>query len=434
MQRRMDAQRAVLGSKNDAKAEARFAARLDVLMERVDTLATTVAATASAMAHKDGEIAGLRRDLEARDQTLAALAARVQSGGSSTGERELRELHEAVAALKAERSKHGSSKQVDELAAKTNLLGQRLEALSETVSTTAAGLAGREGELASIRKQLEERDAEHQAPADELRAMLTTLRSRVEALDGLRAGVTAAELDERLAETSEAVAGLAKRIDVLAESVEAATTGLGDREHELAALHRHFLESSARVETIVEDLREVLGALPDTGPDALATLRSRIETTAADVTSVTSRLEQLEGARLEDRAGDLGERIERLEGRVTSLADEISRAKTLWPVALRSLEARLDDIARRPSERTPVASRAGDDPDDLLAGLRDSLQAMESVAAELERTTEAPSEKEPDRAEEPVGTDDDDEPREPAEAEEAVAGGARIVPLRQSDP
>ena len=427
----MDAQRAVLGSKNDAKAEARFAARLDVLMERVDTLATTVATTASAMAHKDGEIASLRRDLEARDQTLAALAARVQDTGSSTDDRELKELREAVAALKAERSKHGTSKQVEELAAKMNLLGQRLEALSATVSTTAAGLAGRDGELAALRKQLEQRDAEHQAPADELRAMLTTLRSRVEALDGLRTGVTADELDERLAGTSEAVAGLARRIDVLAESVEAATTGIGDKEHELAALHRHFMESSARVETIVEDLRDVLGALPDTGPDALATLHSRIETTAADVTSVTSRLERLESARLEDRAGDLGQRIERLEGRVTSLADEIARAKTLWPVALRSLEARLDDVARSPVENASVA-HSGDDPDDLLAGLRDSLQAMESVAAELERATETPSDAEPAHVEEPVT--EDDEPQEPHDAEEAVAGGARIVPLRQSEP
>jgi hypothetical protein len=54
-------------SKTDAKQEARFAARIDVLSERVDTLAATVATTASAMAKKDGEIASLRRDLQARD-------------------------------------------------------------------------------------------------------------------------------------------------------------------------------------------------------------------------------------------------------------------------------------------------------------------------------------------------------------------------------
>jgi predicted nuclease with TOPRIM domain len=453
--------------------EARFAARLDVLMERVDTLAATVATTASAMAHKDGEIATLRRDLEARDETLAALAARVQGDSPAGDHRELKKLEETIASLAAERSKHGSTKQLEELTAKVGLLGQRLDTLSTTVSTTAAGLAGREGELAAMRKRLESagtpttaaastdpavrsrldelaskaagtrdrldeqaaelaafkeqferRDAEQHAPAEELRAMLTTLRARVESLDGLRAGVTEDVLDERLMETSDALASLAKRIDLLAESVDAATTGLGDKEHELAALHRHFLESSARVETIVDDLREALGAFPDTGPDALAALGSRIEAAAGGLTSVTTRLERLESARLDDSAGELAGRIDSLDGRVSALADEISRAKTLWPVALRSLEARLDDVARRPADSgaSPAPPDVGeDDPADLLAGLRDSLQAMESVAAELER---AP-------VDEPVGPA---ETQDPVDVQEAVAGGARIVPLRQSDP
>jgi DNA repair exonuclease SbcCD ATPase subunit len=473
----------VLSSKNDAKAESRFAARLDVLMERVDTLAATVATTASAMAHKDGEIATLRRDLEARDDTLAALVARTQGAPPAGDDRQLKELKDAVASLSAERSKHGNAKQLDELTAKVGLLGQRLETLSGAVSTTAAGLAGREGELATIRKrldsagssptaaassdpavrsqldelaskavgtqerldaqaaeldalkeQLEHRDDEQHAPADELRAMLTTLRARVESLDGLRAGVTEDELEERLTETNDMLSRLAKRIDVLAESVEAATTGLGDKEHELAALHRHFVESSARVEAIVEDLREALGAFPETDPEALSVLGSRIDAVVAGLVSSTSRLERLESAQLDDPAGDLAERIDALDGRVTTLAEEISRAKTLWPVALRSLEARLDDVARRPadpgvSQTSPDA--AGGDPEDLLAGLRDSLQAMESVAAELERAAEPHLEDAP-IVDEPVEADA--VAPEPDDVQEAVAGGARIVPLRQSDP
>jgi DNA repair exonuclease SbcCD ATPase subunit len=511
----------MLSSKGDAKTEARFAARLDVLMERVDTLAATVATTASAMAHKDGEIATLRRDLEARDETLAALVARTQSGSPAGDQAGLKRLEEAVASLAAERSKHGNTKQLEDITAKVGLLGQRMETLSAAVSTTAAGLAGRDGELAAIRKRLdsagpsataaastdpavrsqldeltskaagtteqldtqaaelaalkerlERRDTDQHAPAEELRAMLTTLRTRVESLDGLRAGVTEEdlderltetndalasfakridalaesveaatglgdeehELDERLTETNDALASLAKRIDALAESVEAATTGLGDKEHELAALHRHFVESSGRVETIVGDLREALGAFPDAGPDTLAALDSRIGAAAAGLASVTSRLEQLESARTDDRAGDLVERIDALDGRVAALADEISRAKTLWPVALRSLEARLDDVARRPADlsvspATPDAT--GTVPEDLLAGLRDSLHAMESVAAELERTSEAHTDDDAASVEEP---DPGSETLEPEDVQEAVAGGARVVPLRQSDP
>jgi chromosome segregation ATPase len=473
----------MLSSKSDAKTEARFAARLDVLMERVDTLAATVATTASAMAHKDGEIATLRRDLEARDATLAALVARVQSGSPTGDHAELKRLGEAVASLAAERPKHGNTKQLEDLTAKVGLLGQRLETLSAAVSTTAAGLAGRDGELAAIRKrldsagpsataaastdpavrsqldelvskatemteqldaqaaelaalkdQLERRDAEQHAPAEELRAMLTTLRTRVESLDGLRAGVTEDELDERLTETKDAVTSLAKRIDVLAESVEAATTGLGDKEHELAALHRHFVESSGRVETIVEDLREALGAFPDAGPDALAALDSRIDGAAAGLASVASRLEQLESARADDRADELADRIDSLDARMSALADEISRAKTLWPVALRSLEARLDDVARRPADsgvKPATTDTSGAHPEDLLAGLRDSLHAMESVAAELERASEPHTDDDAGSVEEP---EPGSETLAPADVQEAVAGGARIVPLRQSDP
>jgi hypothetical protein len=65
-------------SKSDSKHEARFVARLDVLSERVDTLAATVATTASGMAKKDGEIANLRRELQLRDEQIQALAARPQ--------------------------------------------------------------------------------------------------------------------------------------------------------------------------------------------------------------------------------------------------------------------------------------------------------------------------------------------------------------------
>jgi chromosome segregation ATPase len=459
-------------SKSDSKHEARFVARLDVLSERVDTLAATVATTASAMAKKDGEIASLRRELQLRDEQIQALAARPQAttGGDP---RELNQLRETVAALSSER-KQGGSKQIDELTAKVGLLGQRIDTISTTVSTTAAGLAGRDGELASIRKRLESSAvtpvgvapaadpgimrqlddltstaigakerldgqaaeleslksqlAERQAPpADELRAMLTMLRTRVESLDGLRAGVTQEALDDRMTETDEALAGLSHRVDEMATGVESATASLSDKEHELAALHRHFMESSSRVETIVDDLREALGAFPDADPDALAALTRRLDTTSASATALAGRVDRLEASHADDLLTDLAERIDGLDGRVEAVAVEIKRAKTLWPVALRSLEARLNDVAPpRPrddeavdtAESTPEDEHE-DDSDDLLAGLRDSLQAMENVAAELERTQE-------------VWTGDDIPNAE--DTQQAMAGGARVVPLRTGDP
>ena len=109
------------------------------------------------------------------------------------------------------------------------------------------------------------------------------------------------------------------------------------------------------------------------------------------------------------------------------MAVEIKRAKTLWPVALRSLEARLDDVAPpRPRDdetlstpESPPEDEHEDDSDDLLADLRDSLQAMENVAAQLERSQD-------DWA--------GDTTPHTKDTQQAIAGGARVVPLRAADP
>ena len=65
----------------------------------------------------------------------------------------------------------------------------------------------------------------------------------------------------------------------------------------------------------------------------------------------------------ERNAGELGARLEALDQRVATISTEVARGKTLWPVALRSLEARLDDAVSRmhDDEQTapdsPVAAR-----------------------------------------------------------------------------
>jgi hypothetical protein len=145
-------------------------------------------------------------------------------------------------------------------------------------------------------------------------------------------------------------------------------------------------------------------------------------------------------------ADELSGRIDLIDQRLATVADEVSRAKTLWPVALRSLEARLEDVAhaRRPEPHHPAgsASEPADVPDDLLAGLRDSLQAMESVAAEMVKASETLTGPERDTAEGPPA----DEPsfeeclpqglHEPLDspATAAAAGAATVVPLRASEP
>jgi DNA repair exonuclease SbcCD ATPase subunit len=399
----------VLSSKNEGKQEARFASRLDVLNERLDTLASTVATTASAMAGKDGDIAALRRDLEARDQTLQALVARlnqapqVPTADASPDATELRSLKNAVAALMKERADGGSA-QLEELTGTVHALARRVEELSAAVS---------------------ERTAER--PSEELVTMLATLRSQVEGLGGLRSGLTEERLEQRVATTDDAVEKLSERLDTLAETVESAAASLGLREDELATLHRHFTESSARIETIVDDIREALHAFGDDGSTPLDELAARLERMEAATRTATES-----SARTVD---ELSARIDVIDRRVATVAEEVSRAKTLWPVALRSLEARLEDAVhvRRPDK--PADPVSADEPsEDLLAGLRDSLQAMESVAAEMARASDTlgdPAEEAP--AEEPPADEPLPDPAPQAEAQ-AAASGATIVPLRAGEP
>ena len=434
----------MLSSKGDGKQEARFAARLDVLMERIDTLAATVATTASSIAKKDGEIAALRRDLDAREQAVQALIA--QSGrtepatATQSDPTELRSLRHAVASLK-ERVENGGAAQLEELVTRMQALDRRVEELAAAEpiahdagadSGAGARIAALESEVAELRASVEQRPLEQERPSEELVSMLATLRSQVEALGGLRSGnVDGQELDRRFGETDDAIAMLGQRLDTLGETVESAASSLSGKEHELAALHRHFTESSTRIESIVDDIREALHAFPELGSTSLGELAARVERVEAAARSAAETTDR--------RGAELTRKVDRIDERVASVAAEVERAKTLWPVALRSLGARLEDVAHaRLSLHTvepDAAASEGDPPEDLLAGLRDSLQAMESVAAEMARASETLSEPLDNPDVDDADIVDEPEPYEEDVTESpAAAAGATIVPLRASEP
>src|SRR5262249_47589180 len=71
----------------------------------IDTLAATVATTASSGAKHDGDMAALRRELDARDARLAEVLTSLRT--AATGGDELRELKEAVGALAAGKPPRG---------------------------------------------------------------------------------------------------------------------------------------------------------------------------------------------------------------------------------------------------------------------------------------------------------------------------------------
>src|SRR6188508_2165885 len=176
----------MLSSKNESKQDARFAAKLDVLTERVDSLASTLSTTASAMAKKDGEIAALRRDLEARDQTLNALVAHarqprdVAAADVPVDANELRTLRNAVAALTKERASGVNAAHIEGLVATVRTLVERVNVLTAAAAAPPepipdpavnARVDSVEAELAVVKTTLERLPAE-------LVATLTTLADR----------------------------------------------------------------------------------------------------------------------------------------------------------------------------------------------------------------------------------------------------------------
>ncbi|HEU5489731.1 MAG TPA: hypothetical protein VFU84_02975 [Gaiellaceae bacterium] len=306
-------------------------------------------------------------------------------------------------------------------------LARRLDVLGETL-----------GQLERTRAVQEERLVQRVGTTSDA---LATLSLRLDSLQS----VDEAHLNRRLGAMDDALATLAERHDTLTATVESAATGLGDKERELATLHRHFTESSTRIESIVDDIREALHAFPELGStsiDDLAARLGRIETETRKAAETSARV-----------AGELGGQIEAIDQRVATVADEVSRAKTLWPVALRSLEARLDDAVharRHEAETTPETHAQSAPADDLLAGLRDSVQTMEAVAAEMARASDTlnqrPDERKADghRDAPTAGLDDGEMPADeptakaPRSVDEppaaAAAGGATVVPLRTGEP
>ena len=191
-------------AKHDPKLEKRLTDRVDVLGDRMATLASTVSTTAAAIAKRDGEIAALRRELEDGSKRIERL---VREHAGSVGAEEVEKLRATLRTVAAERPARTSDTRADELTSKVDVLAQRVDTLATTVSTTAAGLAGREGDIAGLRQKLDE--------------------------SSLRIEQTVAELRRQQGDHE-----LADRLESLQSAVAATTKGLAGRGDEIAALAR----------------------------------------------------------------------------------------------------------------------------------------------------------------------------------------------------
>jgi chromosome segregation ATPase len=280
----------------------RLSGRVHVLTERVDTLAQVVSTTAAATAKKDGEIALLRRELESGLRHAESAAA--AGGGSSSSE--IRELRDRIASLATERAKSSDEGRIAKLESKVALLIERVDTLASTVATTAAGLAGREGEIAALRRRLDE-----SLP---------------------RAGSAAQD------------ASLRKRIDDLGAATASASMRLESHATQIAAL------------------RDALDGKHETLESALALLAERVEGAERERATLAKSVADAAATRwkeLERALRTLGERLDVLEHDRTKATSELARATSLWPAALRSLEARVSELVVARDDRAPAPIGAG---------------------------------------------------------------------------
>ena len=227
-----------------------------------------------------------------------------------------------------------------------------------------------------------------------------------------------------------------QRIDALAETVESATTSLGSKEQELAALHRHFTESSTRIESIVErhprGAARVSGAELDLARRACGARRADREGDARGDGCEGARARRARAPRRPHRAARR-DRRRRGRPREDALA---RRAEVARGAAGRCQCMRAEPGGETQRGRMPTPD---DEPsEDLLAGLRDSLQAMESVAAEMARASETlsgPVDEPPtSTAEAPEHEEALDGRDGRARARHPPSAGATIVPLRAGEP
>jgi chromosome segregation ATPase len=209
---------------HDPDLEQKLGDRVAVVSERLETLSSALASTASALAAKDGEIAELQRRLEEQEKHVELLATGRPAGG---GDRD--DLRRAIAELssRVEAITEGDAarrRDLEELAARFSSSGEHLGTLAD-----------------DLQQRLEEIASETRVPADDrfgaLDARLAALELAASAahdshaevaqsrtqLEGLRMRLAAAERELAALSGSQR---MVDRIDEVARRLAAVEPGL----------------------------------------------------------------------------------------------------------------------------------------------------------------------------------------------------------------
>lgn len=290
-------------SRRDPKFEDRMTNKVDVLADRLGTLAKIVSTTGAAQAARDGEIAGVKKELDATHARIDKAIAELQK---SLDPSKIEELRKAIATVADQKLPRKLDSRIEGLTGKVDVTAQRVDTLATTVATTAAGLSGRDGDIAALRKRFDEETRRVEGVIADLRKAIDPrsvpeLREVVRALSE-KAVALEREHAREVAEVSGTVEVLSSRFDTLADWASTTGTFLTEREGELAALRTHLQEADATLESAVAELREAVGALATqvvalgeaAGGEATRAVEESIAGVSASVEVLGRRLESLE--------------------------------------------------------------------------------------------------------------------------------------------
>jgi chromosome segregation ATPase len=289
--------------------------------------------------------------IEALAGWIQELDAQVRATAASGDEKTLKELRRVLDAWSKRDPKFE-----ERLTDRVDVLADRLTTLSSTVNTTAAALAGNEGELAALRRQLEDGMARVEAALrrpdvggvahgelDELRKLVSSLSADRPTRKG----------DRRVDGLSETVDNLSERLDTLAKTVATTAAGLAGREGELAALRRSLEDEHGLVENVVAHLR-------DAEEPADSTVETRVEELAGRVEAATAGL-----ARSDREVATLRAGVGEGQAAITTLATELRGALGTLAANVGALEQasaaddRTDDVVRRLDSLTTTVDELG---------------------------------------------------------------------------
>ncbi len=341
-------------AKRDPRFEQRVTEKVDVLADRIETVAKTASTASAAGAAKDGEIAQLRRELEVSLVRVDAAVQEARRGPDSSELAEVRRSLDELSKLAKQRLPRGLEGRVEELAAKFALVSQRVDSVSSTVSTTAAGLAGRDGDVNALRRAFEVERDRTTAELAELRRGIDTA-----AMSDLRQAFKelADEMSRRqhsnqnlIGQAGARVDALAGKVDSLSSAVEASASRVSGAEEGLSAFRTYFEDARGRLNALLAEHRQTLAtlstqttALEEADAETSRVVEERLAEVGEKLDRVAGRLEAAE-RRNGEAAGALDDRISAASDKIDELVERLDPLHTTLASVTERVEARENTI------------------------------------------------------------------------------------------